>query len=499
MQPAWFKSIRAFSVIVVVLGIGLAGIAVWWMGSKSHSKDSTLHSAEVGSRSAEASDPVPEVDLIEFPKESWTSASIEVKPVWKGDFAQHIELTGKIALNEEHVAHIFPLVEGRVEQVKIQYGDRVKRGDLLLLVQSQSVGERMLSLFQNRLQRDFSITKDQWTQVVSTNTQAMIKLIREGAEIEEIEKQLLNRPMGEYRDKLMTAYISHYKAKKHVERLAPLSQGGAVTGKQFLEAEAELNATRATLQSLVEQLSQDTLQSSAISKQSVKELQTRVSVDETNLKILGFKEADLAEIDPARQGESIAHYPIHSPFDGTIISKDVVLLERVGPDKQILSIADLSTVWVTADIYEEHLSLLHQLENRPILLKSNAWPGKTFKAKIFYTGDIVHESSRTISVRALADNAEGFLKPGMFVEVQLPGLNQPDVLQIPTTAILEHEGKSFVFVYEQGDQFRRRDVTIGRRNDESTEIRMGLKPDEMVVTNGGFALKSRMLASLLSE
>jgi cobalt-zinc-cadmium efflux system membrane fusion protein len=73
------------------------------------------------------------------------------------------------------------------------------------------------------------------------------------------------------------------------------------------------------------------------------------------------------------------------------------------------------------------------------------------------------------------------------------------VLQVPLAAIIEHEGKSFVFVHDKDGLFERRDVTTGRRTDESIEILTGLEAGEQVVTRGGFALKSRMLAELLSE
>jgi cobalt-zinc-cadmium efflux system membrane fusion protein len=413
--------------------------------------------------------------------------------------ARAIQLTGKIALNEDRVAHIYPLVEGRVEQVKVQLGAKVKEGDLLVVVQSREVGQVMLQLIQDRMQRDFALTKDRWTQSVAANTQALIALLRQNVAIEEIEKQLTNRPIGEYRERQMSAYIAHYKARKHLDRLRPLTQEGAVTGKQLLEAEAESSAANATLQSLLEQIQQDAQQAAAISTQTVKELQTRVAVDETNLKILGFDDEDLAAVDPGRQGEAVSHYPVTAPFDGTIISKDVVLLERVAPASQILSVADLSTVWVTADVYEEHLPLLKQLQKQTVHLRSSAWPDKTFEARVFYTGDLVEGSSRTISLRAVADNREGLLKPGMFVNVEFPSPLQQEVLQVPVGAVLEHESKSFVFVHVKDDLFERRDVTPGQHSDQQVEIRAGLEPGERVVTSGGFALKSRMLAELLAE
>jgi membrane fusion protein, heavy metal efflux system len=494
---------RSIAAVALIVAVVLIAIRVSWARQQpsvsEHKNEPSSANTLVTVNSEESTGTEPGGNLIVFPKESWAAANIVLEPAKPTEFSQVIELTGKIALNDDHVAHVFPMVEGRVEEVKIQFGDRVKKGDLLVVVQSKEVGEGMLELYKHRIQKEFIETKDRWTQEVTTNTLALIELMRSGADIDEIETQLSNRSMGEYRDQLMSAYISNYKSRKDVDRLEPLSERGAVAGKQLLEAESDLNAARATLQSFKEQIQQDAKQAAAISAQAVKEIQTTVAVDETNLKILGFDDAALANLDPAQQGEAISHYPVYAPFDGTIITKDVVLLERVGPERQILSIADLSTVWVSADIYDEHLPLLRQLENAAINIRADAWPDKQFQAKVFYTGDLVDESSRTISLRAIADNGEGHLKPGMFVKVQIPSNKRNDVLQVPNAAIQEHEGKSFVYVNVSSDKFERRDVVIGARNSESTEIVAGLNAGEQVVIDGGFALKSRMLAELLAE
>ncbi|WP_425615246.1 efflux RND transporter periplasmic adaptor subunit [Anatilimnocola sp. NA78] len=492
--------VRTQITAVVVLAALLAG-GLWWRYSGGMGKHLPAHNAHESEVAATATHEVsvPATSLIEFPAESWKAAGIEVHAAQRAPLVQSVQLTGKIALNEDRVTHVFPLVEGRVQEVKVQFGQLVAAGELLAVVQSKEVGQAMLQLYQDRLQLDFVSKKDRWTQEVTTNTLALIDLIRSDLDIEQVEAKLKDRPLGDYRDQLITAYIKLRKAKLQYERLAPLSRDGSVPGKQLLEAEAERNTARATLQSLVEQISQDAKQAAIVSTQSVKDLETRVAVDETNLEILGFDRKALANINPTKQGESIAHYPIRAPFAGTVISKDITVLESIGPTSQILSIADLSTVWVTTDVFEAHLPLLKQLAGKTILLRSNSWPGKTFEAQVFYTGDIVHESSRTVSMRAVADSQSGALKPGMFVNVELPNLEVQEVLQVPLTAVLDHEGKSFLFVHVSGDKFARHDVDVGRRNHEACEIISGLQPGEQVVTSGGFALKSRMLAELLAE
>lgn len=438
-------------------------------------------------------------EAISFPRDLWESTGLRVEPAAVRRLEIAIELTGKVALNEDRLSHVFPLVEGRVDEVNVRFGQRVKKGDLLVVVQSKEVGQGMLQLYQDRLKLDIALVKDRWTQDVGQNTQSMIELMRSGATIDEIEKALSERPLGDHRQRLMTAYVAYLKARTNLERIKPLAATGAVPAREIMEAEAETNATHATMQSLWEQVSQDILQAGRASAQLVRELQTNIAVAESSLKILGLKDKDLQEIDPARQGERLAHYPVICPFDGTIISKDVVLLERVGPERQILTIADLSTVWISADVFESHLPILARLSDQTLRVRCEAWPDREFEARIFYTGDVVQESTRTIALRATAPNPDGLLKPGMFVTVLLPDLQSTDVLQVPPTAIQDHAGATFVFVQTGDERFQRRDITVGRRNQTAVEIRSGLKPGDRVVVEGGFGLKSRMLADLLAE
>jgi len=411
---------------------------------------------------------------------------------------QATTLTGTISLNEDRLAHVYPLVDGRVDSVHVSLGDQVKKGQQMAVIQSRQVGDAMLRLAQDRLQLSFTRRKDEWTQAISTNTLTMIGLLRARAPVEEIEKQLQNQPLGEYRDKLMTAYIDQTTARKNLDRLEPLQSEGIVASRHIYEAEASWKSNRATLQSLLEQLEQEARQAAVMSTQQVAELETRVAVDEAALKILGLDATAITEIDP-RAGAALARCPIVAPFDGTVISKDVVLLEHVGPTNQILSIADLSSVWLSADVYEQQLALLENLQGKVVRFRSGSWPGEVFEATVFYTGDLVDDESRTLHLRAVAANPNGRLKPGMFVSVELPDTQAATVLQVPLAAVLEHDGVPFVFEHLGDERFQRRNVDLGRRTADAIEIRSGLTAGDQIVVSGGFALKSRMLSALLEE
>ena len=194
----------------------------------------------------------PPSGAITLSRDSWNGAGITIQPVTIGTFSQNLQLTGKIALNEDHVAHIFPLVEGRVDEVRIHFGDRVKKGDLLVVVQSKEVGQAKLDFFQNRLRQQLAVTRADWTSEIATNARALMASLREGDSLDAIDEKFKDLPLGDFREQLLSAYIALYRSTKDLERLKPLSLDGIVPSKQIMIAESENRADLATLQSSLE-------------------------------------------------------------------------------------------------------------------------------------------------------------------------------------------------------------------------------------------------------
>jgi len=91
------------------------------------------------------------------------------------------------------------------------------------------------------------------------------------------------------------------------------------------------------------------------------------------------------------------------------------------------------------------------------------------------------------------------LKPGLFVDVLVPGKYESAVLMVPNNAIQEHEGHTFVFVHHDGERFSRQDVVLGTKTQDGVEIVSGIHAGDNVVVRGGFILKSRLLAELMGE
>jgi cobalt-zinc-cadmium efflux system membrane fusion protein len=190
---------------------------------------------------------------------------------------------------------------------------------------------------------------------------------------------------------------------------------------------------------------------------------------------------------------------VRAPIAGVIIKREGAPGEVIGPEKELLSIADLASVWTLVDIYEKDLAQVRR--GAPVEIRVEAYPDETFRGTIGYVGDVVDPQTRTAKVRVEIPNPQRKLKPGMFATVRLrvqaaPG--SPLVLAIPSSAIQQVDGQPVVFVKKDSTTFERRGVKLGLTMGDLVEVAEGLKGDEEIVTAGSFALKSELLKERIS-
>jgi cobalt-zinc-cadmium efflux system membrane fusion protein len=503
MMNSLQHALRAWPFLLITLVLGGSLGALSWRQLVNRAE----HSGEIQAvdsghvKYSESADKPKDALLsdILLPQSQWKAAGIQLVQPIMSEFVTPVRLTGKVTLNEDRIAHIYPMVEGTVDEVSVTLGQNVTSDDLLVVIHSREIGQAKLDLYQARLQREIAIVKRDLQAKIAENTRRLILALRQMRPIQEIEQEFRAMSMGDYRERLLASYAGYLKSQADVTRLENVQDSGAVSGKLLLTAQATRNADLATFQARIEQIEYEMETEILLANQTVKEAETRVAVDSTSLRILGVDAKEIDGIDPASQGQAISHYPIRAPFNGTVITKDCALREQVRPSDSVLTIADLSSVWITADVFEEHVPLLHALDKKTVSIVNEAWPDKTFQAEVFFTGEIMDEKTRTISLRAIAPNPDRLLKPGMFVNVFIPGVSQGNGVTIPKDAVQEHEGKKFVFVHLGSDRFARRDVELGPSNERGVMIRAGLGINDSIVGEGGFILKSRMLAELLGE
>jgi RND family efflux transporter MFP subunit len=168
--------------------------------------------------------------------------------------------------------------------------------------------------------------------------------------------------------------------------------------------------------------------------------------------------------------------------------------------KPILTLADLSTVWVFLQVYEKDLALIRA--GLPLRIRAEAYPQETFDGKVNFLGGAVDEASRTVGVRASIRNRSERLRPGMFVKAQVevprPQSENKPIVAVPQTALQTLAGRTTVFVEKKPGIYVRRPVETGHTFEGFTEVLSGVRPGETVVTEGSFVLKSEFAKAELA-
>lgn len=184
--------------------------------------------------------------------------------------------------------------------------------------------------------------------------------------------------------------------------------------------------------------------------------------------------------------------PILSPLAGTVIFRDAVRGAHIEPEKVLLTISDLNTLWAHLDVYEKDIPLV-TLKSR-VSIKSDMYPGRSFPARISYISNLIDEKLRTMKIRVEVNNPDNLLKPNMYVQGMLiREVNDgEEVMAVPEEAVQSLEGEKVVFVRKAAETFAVRHIRIGDRVGSRLIILSGLGEHEDVVLKGAFTLKSEL-------
>jgi len=223
------------------------------------------------------------------------------------------------------------------------------------------------------------------------------------------------------------------------------------------------------------------------SKDAVASAKDLVESSKTKLLLLGVKEYHIEDLEKSRKPQPLLM--IHSPIAGTVTEKNIILGKYVSESDNLYTIADLSEVWMYAEVYEQDLAGIRAGELVKII--SPAYPEETFEGKITYIGSTVSGETRTVQIRCTLANKGLKLKPGMYVDVYLQIKSPKPQLTIPSSAVLMTGVRNIVFVSEGNGVYSRKEVKIGEEEDGYFQVYSGLNQGEMVVTQGNFLIDSQ--------
>jgi cobalt-zinc-cadmium efflux system membrane fusion protein len=181
---------------------------------------------------------------------------------------------------------------------------------------------------------------------------------------------------------------------------------------------------------------------------------------------------------------------IRAPIAGTVVDRKLGPGQYIKPDSAdpLYMISDLSTLWVTVNVYENDLSRVHV--GAPVDVRVAAYPDKDFPARIAAINPTVDPSTRTVHVRCTVLNPNRLLKPEMFASIRIADAVKQRVLTVPSSAILTEGDRSYLLVEESAGRFSRGQVRSGREIEGSTVVEDRLHANDRGVTSGVLLLSN---------
>lgn len=194
---------------------------------------------------------------------------------------------------------------------------------------------------------------------------------------------------------------------------------------------------------------------------------------------------DVGGAQVARQGSN-SRLVLTAPADAVVVEKLVVQGDRFEPGQTILRLADLSTVWVVADVPTSAAAGL--TVGGEATFQTPSLPGERFTGRVSFIQPIVNAASRTIGVRIELPNPEGALRPGLFGDVDLTGTATDAAVVIPRSAVIDSGTRQLVLVQTAPGRFAPRTVRVGARSGDRIEVLSGVAVGEAVVVSANFLI-----------
>lgn len=256
--------------------------------------------------------------------------------------------------------------------------------------------------------------------------------------------------------------------------------------------------------SYLKALSQEGLQQRAVSRAkllfesdviSAAELQKRESellqaqaerqASHDQLKVLGMTESDINKLTETRSVHSLSS--VTATLDGTVIERKVTQGEVVQPADALFTVADLSHVWLVAEIPEQQAGLVSTGSITEAEIP--ALEDQHIKGKLIFVSDTVKPDTRTVTARMDVENHDHQIKPGMLASMLIRGTAHKRVM-VPAVAVVRDDNRDYVFVQLDAQRFQLRPVKLGQENAGVAPVLEGLAEGEKIVTEGAFHLNN---------
>ncbi|MFZ5594027.1 MAG: efflux RND transporter periplasmic adaptor subunit [Pseudomonadota bacterium] len=213
--------------------------------------------------------------------------------------------------------------------------------------------------------------------------------------------------------------------------------------------------------------------------------QAELLAAEDHLQVLGMLKQAVTELGKRRDINSVT--PVTATLSGTVIERKVTQGQVVQPADALFTVANLSHVWVVAEVPEQQADLVR--EGKDVEVEIPALQEQRFTGRLIYVADTVNPETRTVTVRTDLANHERAIKPDMLATMLIQGRPLERIV-VPAEAVVREGGKDYVFVQAGPAQFRMTEVTLGTESEGMRPVKSGLREGDKVVTEGAFHLNN---------
>jgi membrane fusion protein, heavy metal efflux system len=466
---------------------------------------------------------------------------IKVEPVKAQRLAVGIKTTGQIETLPNQKVEVRAPVSGTVVELLVKPGDKVSKGQALAVLSSAELGQLRVESIAKRAeaendlqqaQAEFKLATENYdrqlqisaAEIAQAQTQltAATKQYQQEQElvnnrsVVKVAKENYQRQVEISQAEIARAETELTVAKEQFDRDKELVAAGALARRAMLESQAHFAEAKSAVakaksrpeviqaQVEIKQAEVDlpmrelrdsqgkvaeakALLTKALSRREVLEAEAQLKRTKSALEVaqsrirlsISAYQARLQQLGIAANDKGLV--TIVAPIAGTIADREITPGESVNSaEKPLMSILNDSSVFATANIYEKDLNRVKN--GQELTVKIASLPDRSFRGKISFIGSTVEGETRAVPVKALLDNSEGTLKPGMFAELEIStNKTATNILAIPVSAVVEANGKQLVYV-KNGDAFQAMEVALGQTSGDLVEIKSGLFEGDLIVT-----------------
>ncbi len=269
------------------------------------------------------------------------------------------------------------------------------------------------------------------------------------------------------------------------------SQDIAQAYSEYVKEDSDLQyATRA------HELAKDLYENKALALKDLKQaenelIKARAEFRRAKERLLSLR-VPAQELDkPLDRQKITSRFEMKSPLTGIVVERNVTPGQSIGgvSGQVVFTVADLDMLQVVADLYERDLALVKEGQSAKVTVE--AYQDVNFPATVTTIGDVVDPTSRTIKLHALVNNKDHRLKPEMFARLHIEVGESMRLLTIPREAVLEEDGKQFVYIVEGADQYVKREVAVSTISPDQVHVLRGLTSGQRIVTKGAVLIKGQ--------